>query len=338
MKVSYNKILEKVCRVNSANLFKEGGIVNNYTIDDEVTKKVLKTYSSNQKNSNIDELISKINQVDESFAITDIPEYEAPQFEKLENINISDEEIKEQAENSLYDYKQSSLKKIEDEISEKESTLNQNLEDLNTNVTNSKQTLEAYYDDKREDTSNDALKRGLSRSSIVINQLDAFNKDEIATYNQIEKEYQENLNSINFELNSLNLQKQQALDDFDIAYAVKLNEQISALNNELLEKQAEITKYNNEIVKQEEDYKQKYNELVNDIKNKNIDTDAKLIDLTAKYGEKVIENYRKSKVNSLVDTYFRDMEKEDIINELNNNESLRIALGSYLDEIIARYQ
>lgn len=190
----------------------------------------------------------------------------------------------------------------------------------------------------RENSSNDALKRGLSRSSIVINQLDAFNKDELNTYKALEKDYNDKLDEINFELNSLNQQKQQALADFDIAYAVKLNDQINTLTNNLLEKQTAIIKYNNEIFEKERDYKDKYNSLVADIKEKNINKDANWAELIAKYGEKVIYGYKNNQINNLVDSYFKNMSKEEILNILNTNAELRKALGNNLESIIARYQ
>ena len=201
-----------------------------------------------------------------------------------------------------------------------------------------KKKIDLYYDNARQQTSDDALKRGLARSSIVINQLDAFNKDELKTFEALEKDFNNNLNAIDFEINSLTKQKEQALADFDIAYAVKLNDAINNLNTELSKKQAEIIKYNNDIAEKEKEYLNNYNKLVNDIKNKNIDKDVKMIDLTAEYGEKVVSNYRKNILNNIVNSYFAGMDKNEVLSILQNNDDLKSALGSYYQDILDKYR
>lgn len=338
MKIIYNNILKKICRLNTYMTIYKGVSMNNYKIDDETTKKVLSSYNNAKDAGDIDKLIKQINQANETFCVVELPEYEEPSLERLEQIELNEDDIRKQAENSLLEYKNSSVSKIESDVKEKENMLNQNLEDLDKSKEESKVEIANYYDNIREISSNDALKRGLARSSIVINQLDAFNNDELNTYKALEKDYNEKIDEINFELNSLNQQKEQALADFDIAYAVKLNDQINTLTNSLLEKQTEIIKYNNEISEKEKDYKDKYNSFITDIKEKNINKDIDIAELIAKYGEKVISGYKNNQINNLVDSYFKNMSKEDILNILNTNEELRKALGSKLDSIIQRYQ
>jgi len=310
----------------------------NYKIDDGVTKKVLNSYNSNSKKSSIDDLIDKLNVANESFTTMEIPEYVAPDFEKMEKLEISQDDVKKQAESSLVEFKNNSLKQIDDNIDSKSNQLNSNRETLINNNEETKKKIDLYYDNARQQTSDDALKRGLARSSIVINQLDAFNKDELKTFEALEKDFNNNLNAIDFEINSLTKQKEQALADFDIAYAVKLNDAINNLNTELSKKQAEIIKYNNDIAEKEKEYLNNYNKLVNDIKNKNIDKDVKMIDLTAEYGEKVVSNYRKNILNNIVNSYFAGMDKNEVLSILQNNDDLKSALGSYYQDILDKYR
>jgi len=183
----------------------------NYKIDDGVTKKVLNSYNSNSKKSSIDDLIDKLNVANESFTTMEIPEYVAPDFEKMEKLEISQDDVKKQAESSLVEFKNNSLKQIDDNIDSKSNQLNSNRETLINNNEETKKKIDLYYDNARQQTSDDALKRGLARSSIVINQLDAFNKDELKTFEALEKDFNNNLNAIDFEINSLTKQKEQAL-------------------------------------------------------------------------------------------------------------------------------
>lgn len=337
IKVSFKNLSENFKRYNFVRVLRQGDYMYNYKIEGDVTKKVLSKYNSGSY-TDVDELIDKLKTAESSFLTLDIPEYIAPEFEKMDKLVIDKEDIKKQAEDSLFEYRNSNLNNIENNYINKEKELNENKTDLISANINAKEELSKYYDTARENASNDALKRGLARSSIIINKLDAFNNDEINTYKELDKEYNDNLMVIEFELNSLTKQKQQAINDFDIAYAVKLNDAITKLNADLAEKQAEIIKYNNEIAEKEKKYLDDYNELVKDIKSKNIDKDADLMDLSAKYGSKVIENYRKNLINEIFNSYAKNMEKEKVLDLLNNNEDLRKVLGSNLEDILNNYK
>jgi len=196
-------------------------------IDDESTGKVLEIASSN----NGDELINKIKNFTSKFegSTNNVPENNVS-FEKLDNIKIDDEQIRNKAEEELFDYKKENYDKILNQTAEREDELLENKASLKENYNAAVENIANSYDKVRESASNDALKRGLQRSSIVINKLDAFNQDEINTYNALNKELTDSLNEIDFELNSLEAQQELALDEFDITYAVKLNNKISSLS------------------------------------------------------------------------------------------------------------
>ena len=121
-------------------------------------------------------------------------------------------------------------------------------------------------------------------------------------------------------------------------FSIKLNDKISKLNEELRKQQDEIVKYNNEIAEKEQDYKFKYDELVNEIKSENSSKNLKISELVAKYGQNAVKNYKMSQINDILDGYFSNMTKEEILDILANNESLRQELGSDINTIIARYQ
>lgn len=304
-------------------------------IDDESVGKVLKIASS----SSGDELINKIRDFTSKFEgnTNNVPENNVS-FERLENIKIDDEQIKNRAEEELLDYKKENYDKILNQTTERQEELQSNKESLKENYNTAVQNVAQSYDLVREKASNDALNRGLQRSSIVINKLDAFNQDEINTYNALNKELTDSLNEIDFELNSLEAQQELALNDFDITYAVKLNNKIASLKQELLDKQMEITKYNNQIAEKEADFDLQYQELVNKMNNENWEQNMDMLEFSSEYGVNVIEKYKQNQIANIVDNYLSGLSKAEARLLLENNETLKSYLTSQnLNSLLTKY-
>lgn len=334
--MTYNEILRVVKKINAFKVKNGGKIMNNYTIDDETSKKVRDTYSSSQNKNDLSGVIKSISKIKESFNDVEIPEYESPNFERMESVSKSDDDIKNEATNSLAEYKNTSINSIDEDIENKRSELETDVKTLEENKESAIKNVKSNYASAKKESSDDALKRGLARSSIAVSVLDAFSKDEMDTLSSIEKEYSNSLNELNFELNALDAQKKKALADFDIAYAVKLNDKISSLTNEYNEKQQEVIEYNNKIAEKEKDYLDKYNSLVADIQSGNYSNATKKAELYNKYGAKFISTYTKNQIYNVLDDYFANKSSEEIA-EILNSEDMKNVLGSDYDDVFKRY-
>lgn len=305
-------------------------------IDKETSKKV----DAITNNAYTDELLDKIKDFNSKFdnSTSDLPSNNLD-LKKLEDIVIDDNAIEKQANDELADYKKSSVDKIYNQTKAKEEELNLNKESLKENYSSSKARIEENYDNARQMASDDALRRGLSRSSIVINQLDAFNKEELDLYNQLDKDLTAKINQVDFELNALQTQQDLALSEFDIAYAVKLNSKINSLKQELLEKQNEVIKYNNQIAEKEAQYKLKYEQLEQDLKNDAWDKEKDLMNITTKYGSNAVQKYKQNQIYNMVDEYLASLSKEDAIKILENNNEIRNYLTSTnLNTLLKKYK
>lgn len=304
-------------------------------IDEESSGKVLELVNSS---SGID-LINKIKDFTSKFegSNNNVPESNVS-FERLADIKIDDEQIKNQAEEELLSYKKENYDKILNQTIEKEAELKENKESLQENYNSAVENIAKSYDEVREKASDDALNRGLQRSSIVINKLDAFNQDEIDTYNTLNKELTASLNAIDFELNSLEAQQELALDEFDITYAVKLNEKIASLKQELLDKQTEITKYNNQIAEKEANFDLKYQELVNTMNKENWNQNMDMLDMSAEYGSNVLEKYKQNQIYNIVDNYLAGLSKAEAKTLLESNDTVKSYLTSQnLNSLLSKY-
>ena len=336
--MKYTEIRKIINRINIYNALKEGECMNNYKFDNETTNKAMSLAQSNISNKNIDKLIKDIEKAKNVFNTADIPGYVSPNFEKMEMNNKSPDEIQAEAEKSLMDYKHSTLSKIEGDYQDKSNSIIFEKDKLKSSNEENKKSVEKYYSDAKQDASDDALKRGLSRSSIIVNKLDAFDKDELNTYIALDKELSDNINALDFELNTLTMQKDRAIADFDVAYAVKLSDKINKLNEELIKEQNEVLKYNNEIVDKEKKYLDNYNELVSDIQNKNLDKNVDVFELVSKYGKQAVENYKKNMLYEALDNFFAGVDKDEVFAIISENENIKEVLGDNLKEVLDRYK
>ena len=301
-----------------------------YKVSNEDSKKVKQLTES----ADVEKLLKQINNINKSFATSSVELDNDVSFEKLNQVNKTDDELLKEAQNSLYDYKKSSLDKINNDTTTKQQELVRDIDNVETQAIKDKNNIASYYDNAREEAGNDALKRGLARSSIVINTLDAFNDDEIASYKQIDDEVSNKVNALNFEINALNSQRESALNDFDIEYAVKLDATLSQLKKELGEQQMAITKYNNDIAKAEEDYKIKYANLENTLNENAWDKEMDLFDIYSEYGASMMDKYKSNKIYSLVKDYLLQFDSAEAKNILETNEELKKALGNKYSTLI----
>ncbi len=333
---TYDEILRLVCKINFSRVKNKGENMNNYSVDDAITKKVASAYDIDKEKSELDGVVDTIKAINDSFGLIEIPDYEEPNFSRLDVPSKNNEEIEREAENSLADFRNTELSSIDSSFENKRDTLEKNKEDLKDNKSSNLSSISSAYNNARENASNDALRRGLARSSIIVSVLDAFSKDEIDDINRVEKDYTDSLNAIDFEINALDAQRKQAISDFDIAYAVKLNDKINTLTSEFEKKQSEIIKYNNEIAKKEKEYQENYDKLVADIKEKNINNASKQSELISKYGTKALANYTKNQVFAVLDNYLAGKDKSKRI-ELLTSSGLKDALGVNYDEAYKKY-
>ncbi len=267
-----------------------------------------------EKTKKYSDLLDSFKDVDKKYSSQDNGSLD---LEEMTFTKPSDEEIKKQAENNLYDYKETGIKGINDEYDEKQSSIENQISSTLKSGDEKKNETKQLYSSLKQDASNDATKRGLARSSIVINVLDAFDQNMINEYNKINEEISSTVDSLNNQKALLSEQKQNALNSFDITYAVKLSEKIDEINKELLEQEQKVIEYNNEIAQKEAEYEQNRKENALDY-----------ADYVAEYGVKELEEIKQNEKYLLAKDYFMSMPKEEALEELESNKIYNAELGS----------
>ena len=241
-------------------------------------------------------------------------------LQKMEYSEPSQEDITNRAKNKLEDYKNSTINSIEENYVSKLNQINNSQKQIGEDAKKNMTAIEQKYDNVKEDAKNDAIKRGLARSSIVVNTLNKIDMQKMNSLTELQQQTTQKIEELNATKNSLENQKQNALNSFDIAYAVKLQDEINSINDEIEKNKQTVIKYNNEVEnlnakwekeRQEEEYK-KITELAK---------------LASQYGVSVFDVLKQNEKYAIAREYFANMSKEDAIAELGNNANYKTALG-----------
>lgn len=166
----------------------------------------------------------------------------------------SDEEIRKQAEDSLKSYEDKEQKGIENEYAAGNRKLDEESQKLGGDFESQSKKIEQTYENAKESNKNTFIRKGLSRSSIMQENLKNLDESKNAAQDTLAKELKQNLEKITIERDLLETQKQSALESFNIAYAVKLSEKINKLTESAKQAEDAVAKYNNQLEEKEKKF------------------------------------------------------------------------------------
>lgn len=166
----------------------------------------------------------------------------------------SDEEIRKQAEDSLKSYEDKEQKGIENEYAAGNRKLDEESQKLGGDFESQSKKIEQTYENAKESNKNTFIRRGLSRSSIMQENLKNLDESKNAAQDTLAKELKQNLEKITIERDLLETQKQSALESFNISYAVKLSEKINKLTESAKQAEDAVSKYNNQLEEKEKKF------------------------------------------------------------------------------------
>lgn len=302
-----------------------------YKFSNEEDKKVLSALDEqNQPSKNIQDSFDNI---DSKYTT----QYTLPttdnklDLKRLGDVVVDQDAIKSQAENELRDERIASIDKINTTAKNKEAGLSSSIESARNNAIQQKANLDRLYEAKKTNASNEALKRGLARSSIIINQLEAFDQGKIDEYMKIDRELSRSIDSLNDQINTLNIEKDKALNEYNIAYATKLNNRIKELNDSLLSEQQKVIKYNNEIAEKEAEYTAKINKQNAELSSKNQADALSLATFIEKYGTETLNANKTTEKYNAALGILNGMDRASAMKELQSNADY------YKDQLGNRY-
>lgn len=166
----------------------------------------------------------------------------------------SDEEIRKQAEDSLKSYEDKEQKGIENEYAAGNRKLDEESQKLGGDFESQSKKIEQTYENAKESNKNTFIRRGLSRSSIMQENLKNLDESKNVAQDTLANELKQNLEKITIERDLLETQKQSALESFNISYAVKLSEKINKLTESAKQAEDAVAKYNNQLEEKEKKF------------------------------------------------------------------------------------
>lgn len=222
--------------------------------------KVLEGYKNTQENkknqSDIESELKKLEDyADQQYSADDLPT--PPKYERYEYDAPTDENIKQSAESELSGYLNDGENSIMEEYNRKEKELQADKAQNDRLFAENKEQLKSAYDAAAEALDNDALKRGLARSSIALNNQAKANKTYAENLGELTRQNYARIAELDEQISGLDDELQSALNSFKISYAAKLTERINQLKEEREKNRLEALKYNNSLTKDE--YQQNLN-------------------------------------------------------------------------------
>lgn len=239
----------------------------------------------------------------------------------------SDEYLKMTAENSLEGYRNDQIKAINERSAENAKTMANQREAYITNRDSDIAALDESYNAAARAVDNDAVKRGLARSSIA-----AVNKSELeAEYLKrnadIVSSYGKKISELDSEIAAVDSKLKAALDDFNLTYATKLNEKLAELKNERDKKIEAVTKFNNDVRVKQAALDSSKAKTESDLHTAAINrekTATSLDGLTAEERDGIYKS-----VYEAMDAYLGSMDKQQAKMELLNHSLYRQHLSNY---------
>lgn len=167
--------------------------------------------------------------------------------EYLKPDETTDEELLKRAEESTKQKIASEKDELVRDNEKAVGALNEKAENENKNLAEAKKNIEERYDGAKKTASDDALKRGLGRSSIIVNLLKEYDADKLKTIDEKDQKYGDELKKINDKITELNAELKSSLDKADMREAFEINERLSELKSERDNANEKVVKYNNSL-------------------------------------------------------------------------------------------
>lgn len=267
-------------------------------------KTVLASTSSKTKSQD-NELKKLLNEIEQKYSQ---PKTSILGLEKLKTEQKSDNELRNDAETLLKSKFLENRQKTENEINTKSSGLESKKTSLESSYKNILNEIDEAYNTRKASAENDALKRGLARSSVITSQIQNFDQGRISDKNNALQVLSNANAEIEQEIAGLNEQRKSALANFEITEAAEIDKKLHELKKEREQNLNDITKYNNTI--QEKEAKQQLS--MSDAK------DLATLEL----------NKQKEKVD-LILNYYSKLDKDSAIKDFAENGGFKEHLGSY---------
>lgn len=287
-----------------------------------------------EKSKELTEFEKEIQKIQDSYnGVTDYDYYKdlIPEIKdslgltELENPEIDEDALRNEITNRLTKNKNEEKSKLKESAEDTINKLMQSLASEKENAQETKDNLSKVYDDAKENVSMDALKRGLQRSSIVLQKVSELDSKKAENLINIQNNLEKSLTEGNNKIKSLEQMLDESLANADTELAEEIEAELAGKIEKLKEKKQEIEKFNNNVKKLEAEYQLK----IASKKEENQELEKKL----AEEYKGVASKNRKNELVDACKEYFKDKTRSEALNELKNSEVLKDVLGERYHDV-----
>ncbi|MCL2369976.1 MAG: hypothetical protein FWC80_01930 [Firmicutes bacterium] len=173
------------------------------------------------------------------------------EFERKQKSTKTDGQIRELAGANLSEWEQANRRQIDNAREEAERLLSSNREAEQRRGEEQLREIESAFAQAQQRADNDALRRGLARSSIAVNRTADIQTASAEAESNARGENSVRLADIDAQLARLDSQREQALNDFNIAHAARITQEINRLTGERTAQNDAAIQFNNNVLNQE---------------------------------------------------------------------------------------
>lgn len=239
-------------------------------------------------------------------------------LEKLEYTPKTEEEIKKQAQDEIdgeYALKRLGLDR---DIQNRRLETQRKTEEAKSGVQGKKEEINSAYLTLEKQLENQALKRGISRSSIIAEQLKDLGVEKIKDYLKVDESVASEIKGLSNKLQDLEREYTFAVESLDIEKALGVKEKIEELTDKQNKELEKVIKHNNEVEKSQLALDEKYfGGVENATKAEKESQEAKL----------------KQQIITTAMNYYGSLPKQQRLKEFEEDEVLKELLGEVYSNI-----
>lgn len=246
-------------------------------------------------------------------------------LEKVEVPEIEEDKIKERVTNEIYEEYEAKKQNLQNQSEKATDKIEEQKKTLVSNVEKNKKDITEIMDSSKVVAENEALRRGLARSSIIILQLDGIEKNKAEKLSDLAVSLTDELNKLENEVRNLENELIVSLDNLDINHAMKINTLVADKIAELEKKQKEAIEYNNEVEKEQFDYNAK-------IKNQQVKDVIDEYKLKEEYGISTSTGMQDEKFDVVL-KYLNSIPREEALKLLTQDRTIIDHLGKRYNDM-----
>lgn len=300
------------------------------------------SYKTTNSDSNFDEakqnVLNKLQEIEDKYTILEFVPEETTSLglEKQEFTAPTEDEIRLEAEKSLSAQKENEREEIENTYEGKFNNLNNKVEDVALERDEDVEAAASNFRSSLRDATNSSIKQGISRSSIYDEAVKAIEGERNSLISAAEEEFNREMSRLEKEIDLLQRQKDNALEAFDISYAIKLEDKIADINKDIANKQKEVEKYNENVDKLEAE-NLKAQEQANAQRQQEIEKhNEELLKQIEKLGEAGVTQQKLRERYQVVLDFLMSIPKDVALSELTKDNHYETLLSNYYPSVYAQ--